>query len=122
MYRVLIVDDNPLTLKLHVQLMESLGCEVRGESDGAAIEEIARAFKPDIAFLDVRLAHESGLEVGRRLRPLMQGGRIFALTALPPASIEAEAGQAGFAGVLRKPCPVQTFIDILHPDRQPARG
>lgn len=119
MHRVLIVDDNPLTLKLHVQLMESLGCDVRGENDGTAIEEIVRQFKPDIAFLDIRLAQESGLDVARKIRPLMEEGRIFALTAVPPDSIADEARQAGFAAVLRKPCPIQTFIDILQHDRLP---
>lgn len=78
--RVLVVEDNPDVGRMLVKLLEGLGHEVRLAPDGESALEHARAFEPQVAFLDVGLPDMDGYEVARRLRREHRGRRMVVAT------------------------------------------
>jgi DNA-binding response OmpR family regulator len=65
---VLVVDDDPVILKLLEVNFEMEGFEVVRASDGAEGLERARAVHPDIVVLDVMMPRMTGYEVAKALR------------------------------------------------------
>jgi DNA-binding response OmpR family regulator len=65
---VLVVDDDPVILKLLEVNFEMEGFEVVRASDGAEGLERAREIRPDIVILDVMMPRMTGYEVAKALR------------------------------------------------------
>ena len=65
---VLVVDDDPVILKLLEVNFEMEGFQVVRASDGAEGLERARAVRPDIVVLDVMMPRMTGYEVAKALR------------------------------------------------------
>jgi CheY-like chemotaxis protein len=66
--RVLIVDDNPDIVWTSSVLFRLSGFDVETAPDGRIALETARAFRPQIALLDIGLPGMDGFELARRLR------------------------------------------------------
>src|SRR5258708_36302217 len=66
--KVLIVEDNPVNLRLAQFLLEKKGFTVRKAGSGAdCLSEMAREL-PDIVLMDIQLPSEDGLAVTRKIR------------------------------------------------------
>jgi response regulator NasT len=100
--RVLIADDQPLVrLDLRDQL-ERRGYDVCAEArDGAEAVALARASRPDVAVLDVRMPRLDGIAAGRRLRD--EAIPVVLLTGYGRDAAAARAAEAGAAEILAKP-------------------
>ena len=68
MARILIVDDEDGIRKVLRQLLEYEGHEVRAAGGGGEALAVFEEFRPDLTFLDVKMARMDGLEVLDRLR------------------------------------------------------
>ena len=68
MTKILVIDDEPALLTLISAYLKPEGYEVFTASDGLAGLKAARAFKPDLALLDIMLPGMDGLEILARLR------------------------------------------------------
>jgi len=103
MPRILAVeDDSALRQAIHSALT-SQGYAVQSEVDGTRIREIARAFRPDLALLDIRLPQgPSGLSIARLLRDDGELPIIF-LTAADATSDRLAGFDAGADDYLAKP-------------------
>jgi len=66
--KVLIVEDEPDTLQLLKESLESEGYEVITAIDGIEAEDKTHRENPDIIILDIFLPKRDGYEVCRRLR------------------------------------------------------
>lgn len=66
--RVLVVDDDPVILKLLGVNFEMEGFEVLSAADGEAGFAVALAEQPDIVVSDVMMPRMSGLELARALK------------------------------------------------------
>jgi len=66
--RVLVVDDNAEFLAMVCETLRVLGHEVRSASDGPSGLALARAWRPDVALLDVYLPSRTGFELAREFR------------------------------------------------------
>lgn len=75
--RYLVVDDNECFLSGICHLLERDGATVVGTaSNGDEALVRARTCRPDVVLIDVRLGHESGFDVARRIDALApDGGR-----------------------------------------------
>lgn len=102
--RVLVVDDDPDSAYVLSVLLGLDGHDVRVAHDGAEALEVAAAFVPEVAILDLGLPKIDGFEVARRLRE--HAGRTMTLIALTgraePEDI-ASGREAGFDDYVVKP-------------------
>ena len=67
-HRLLVVDDNQDAAVSLAMLLRLQGHEVRVAHDGPAALEMAKAYPPDVVFLDIGMPGMDGYEVARRLR------------------------------------------------------
>ena len=104
--RVLVVDDNQDAAESLVALIEALGHATRMAHDGPSGLAAARAFQPDLAFLDIGLPGMNGHEVARAIRAssgALRDMMLVALTGWGAASDMTLSHQAGFDQHLTKP-------------------
>lgn len=101
--RVLIADDDGLTLMLLRKILLSFGHVVVAEAgDGEQVVQLARETNPDLMILDVRMPAVDGLEAARQLqrqRPVP----IIILSAHTESGLGGEAAAAGAHAYLVKP-------------------
>ena len=102
---VLIVDDNPVNLKLARVVLAAEGYEVRTASDAEEAMAILRDFNPRLILMDIQLPGMDGLELTRRLKsdPAKRGIVILAMTAYAMKGDEEKTIAAGCDGYIAKP-------------------
>ena len=113
--RILVVDDNRDGAESLALLLRAGGHAVRTAHDGAEALEAARAFRPQIVFLDIGLPGMDGYEAARRLRqePGMEKGLLVALTGYGQEEDRRKALEAGFNVHLVKPADINTLQNIV---------
>jgi DNA-binding NarL/FixJ family response regulator len=104
MIRVAIADDQALVRTgFRVILDAEPDLEVVGEAgDGREIVDLARARRPDVVLMDVRMPNLDGIEATRRLTVLPQPPRVLMLTTFDLDEYVYEALRAGASGFLLK--------------------
>lgn len=106
MIRVLLADDQALVRAGFRALLDAEeGIEVVAEaSDGAAAVQQARATRPDVILMDIRMPHVDGLEATRQIAadPTLAETRIVILTTFDLDEYVFEALRIGAAGFLLK--------------------
>jgi len=112
--RVLIVDDNVDAAEMLAFALGDLGHDVQVAHDGAQAIETARAFKPDVAFVDLGLPVLDGLEVAARLRadPEFRDTRLVALTGFSQEEDRRRTRDAGFDFHLVKPVDLERLAEL----------
>ncbi len=101
--RVLIADDHALFRDGLASLLGAWGHEVVGQAaDGEEAVDRARALRPDLVLMDVRMPRCTGLEATRRLAGEMPGTAIVILTASEDEDDLFEAIKAGARGYVLK--------------------
>ena len=68
MARILVADDDPLSIKLLNFRLRSVGHEVISAVDGGEALEIATREEPDLVLLDIMMPVMNGFQVLRKLR------------------------------------------------------
>ena len=103
--RILVIEDNPLNLKLVRDVLQYAGYDVLEATTGEAGITLAGQQPPDLVLLDLQLPGIDGHETLRRLRDgvLDSGVPVVAVTALAMTEDKERAAQAGFDGYLEKP-------------------
>jgi CheY-like chemotaxis protein len=111
----LIVDDNEDSSESLAHLLESMGHETRTAATGETAIEIARAFRPAIALLDIGLPVVSGYEVARTLRaePENKNLAIVAVSGFGKDDDMKRAREAGFDDYVVKPINLDRLNQIL---------
>ena len=66
--RILVVDDCPDTTNTFIDLLDSLGYEVRGAYDGPNALIVAAEFDPEIVLLDLAMPGMDGYELAEHIR------------------------------------------------------
>lgn len=104
-FRVLVVDDYPDVPASVCSLLEIDGHDCRGAVTGREALEVARAFEPDIALVDLELPDITGFEVGRLLREEAGDRSLFiaAISGWSTPEHRAQALAAGFDHHVEKP-------------------
>ena len=108
---VLIVDDNPMNLKLARDLLRASGFRTLEAESGARGIVLATEHQPDVILMDLRLPDMHGTDAARTLADGAQTARIpiVALSAVPFEGDGEWLLAAGFAGYLEKPISVREF-------------
>ena len=107
--RVLVVEDNPLNLKLVRDVLLSAGFEVVEARSGEEGVAQARARTPDVILMDLQLPGIDGTQAMRMIKadPAATDVPIVALTAFAMADDRERALRSGFDGYLSKPISVR---------------
>jgi two-component system cell cycle response regulator DivK len=112
---VLIIEDNPINMKLAIMLLGTAGHVARTATDAEAGLAIARAEQPDLILMDIQLPGMDGLTATRLLKAddATRAIPVVALTALAMKGDEERIRAAGCDGYLAKPLAVRDFLAIV---------
>jgi two-component system, cell cycle response regulator DivK len=110
--RILVVEDNPLNLKLVRDVLGAAGYDVVSATSGEDGLQMATEHPPDLVLMDLQLPGIDGAETMRRMRdgPLAEDVPVVAVTAFAMAEDQANATRAGFDGYLEKPISVRGLV------------
>ena len=108
---ILIVDDNPVNMKLIRVLLTGEGYDVRTASDAAETVGILKTVHPGLILMDIQLPGIDGLELTRRLKadPSTRDIPIVGLTAYAMKGDEERILAAGCDGYIPKPVDTRTL-------------
>lgn len=110
---ILVVDDNPINLKLAGDLLELEAFEVRRAADAESALEMIRNKHPDLILMDVALPGMDGLTLTRVLKesPGTEHIVIVALTAFAMKGDHEKILAAGCDTYITKPINTRSFPD-----------
>src|SRR5215208_6573944 len=103
--RILIVDDNPVNLKLACEVLEWEGYLIEKAPDAEHAQELLKQMTPDLILMDIALPGMDGLSLTRLLKADERLKRVpvIALTAFAMKGDDRKAFEAGCVGYITKP-------------------
>jgi len=103
--RILIVDDNPVNLKLATDVLEMEGYTVEKAVDAEQAQEMLKSATPDLILMDIALPGMDGLTLTRKLKAdeRLKDVPVVAMTAFAMKGDEQKALAAGCDGYITKP-------------------
>lgn len=112
---VLIVDDNPMNMKLVRVLLTGEGYDVRTAVDALEALEILKKWRPLLILMDIQLPGIDGLELTRRLKADSTTEQIIiiGLTAYAMKGDEERILAAGCDGYIAKPIDTRTLPHLI---------
>ncbi|HEY8446841.1 MAG TPA: response regulator transcription factor [Thermomicrobiales bacterium] len=121
MISVLLVDDHPVVIEGLRKVLATAGdITIAGEAhDAAGAIEQAKALKPDVILLDLRMPGASGVQATRRLREQDIRSAVIILTSYGDQAYVRQALEAGADSYLLKTTPPDQLITAI---RNAARG
>ena len=111
--RVLIVDDEQELVDTLVERLEMRDIDAIGATNGAQALQLVSQKPFDIVLLDVRLPHEDGLEILRRLRALQPSLPVVLLTGNMSEETKEEGLHAGALAYLLKPLNIEQLVALI---------
>ena len=112
---VLIVDDNPMNMKLVRVLLTGEGYEVRTAADALEALDILKEWRPLLILMDIQLPGIDGLELTRRLKADSATDQIIiiGLTAYAMKGDEERILAAGCDAYIAKPIDTRTLPGVI---------
>jgi two-component system cell cycle response regulator DivK len=112
---ILIVDDNPVNLKLIRILLAGEGYDVRTAGDAEEATRVLQEQRPHMILMDIQLPGIDGLELTRRLKsdPATRDITILGLTAYAMKGDEEKILAAGCDGYIAKPIDTRTLPAVI---------
>jgi CheY-like chemotaxis protein len=113
--RILVADDDRDGRDMLAFLLRSEGQIIQVAEDGRQALDLAEAFQPDVAILDLGMPIVNGLDVARQLRQRPGGERLLliAMSGLGQADDKARAREAGFDQHFTKPVDFNTLLSSV---------
>lgn len=113
--RILLVEDNPLNLKLLRDVLVGTGYEVVTATSGEDALALAAAHPPELVLMDLQLPGIDGAETMRRLRAGPTGADVpvVAVTAFAMVQDQVNAARAGFDAYVEKPVSVRAVLGLV---------
>jgi CheY-like chemotaxis protein len=112
---ILVVDDNPINLKLMRVLLETEGYDVRTAGDAKEAVVTLQTFRPRLILMDIQLPGMDGLSLTRQLKaePATRSIVILAFTSYAMKGDEEKALSAGCDGYITKPVDTRTLPGVI---------
>lgn len=114
-YKILIVEDNELNMKLFNDLLESQSYQTVQTSNGLDVLPLANEHMPDLIIMDIQLPEISGLKVTKQLKANEKLAHIpvIAVTAFAMKGDEDRIRACGCEAYIAKPISVTHFLDTI---------
>ncbi len=114
--QILIVDDDPLIIKLLEKKLTKAGFKIDSANDGQQALEKIHQFKPDIIISDIMMPHLDGYQLHRSLRQKPETAAIpFIFMSAKAAPADQLAGlRMGADEYVCKPFDFDNFIERVH--------
>lgn len=111
-HKILIVDDEPMNLKVISFILESDGYAYETAANGVEALEKTKSFSPDLICLDIMMPEMDGYEVCRRLKedPSTQHIPVVMITALADKEARLKGLHSGANDFLTKPVDTSELI------------
>jgi response regulator NasT len=119
--KILVVDDDRLVLATLTHGLTAAGYEVIDADNGDDAILLARAHKPDLALLDIRMDGKSGFDVAEYLREVGHTPFVF-LSAFSDEATVAKVTQLGALAYLVKPLEVGQIVPTVDAAFERARA
>ena len=105
MTHILVVDDNPINLKLASDVLEMEGYSTLKAVDAERAQEMLEQTIPDLILMDIALPGMDGLTLTRKLKAdeRLRHVPVIALTAFAMKGDDRKALEAGCDGYITKP-------------------
>lgn len=119
--RLLVVDDDDLYRESLTRALSRRNIQTMGASTIDAALKAFSQLSPDSAIVDLRLGHESGLDVVRRLLDIHPTIKIIVLTAYGTITTALEAIKLGAVNYLTKPVDIERILVAFDGTTPPPR-
>jgi CheY-like chemotaxis protein len=108
---ILIVDDNPINLKLASHVLKAEGYEIDIATDAEQAQERLQHVTPDLILMDIALPGMDGLTLTRKLKSddRLKHIPVVAMTAFAMKGDDQKALDAGCDGYITKPIDTRKF-------------
>lgn len=116
MFRVMIIDDEPIIRKgiRNIINWKQFDCEVCAEaSDGEEGKNLIEDFRPDILLTDIRMPGTDGLAMIRAVKDLVPHSKIIILTGYRDFDYVQEAIKLGVFDFVLKPTKIEELTAVL---------
>lgn len=113
--RVLLADESPTIKKVMQLALQDFAVEVKNVPAGAEVLAVAKAFKPDIVFVDVLLPKRSGYDVCSEIRAdsILSQVPVVLMWSGFMALDSSRASKVGSSGKLEKPFDADTLRGLV---------
>ena len=115
--RVVVVDDDRVSLMAITAMVGSWGAQIRSAGCGDDALRLIADETPDLVLSDLYMPDMDGFDLMKRVRelPPRQGGRTpgIAITAHPSFDSRRDAERAGYGAVFPKPFAPDELIDTI---------
>jgi CheY-like chemotaxis protein len=110
---ILVVDDNPINLKLASEILLAGGYTVDGAVDAEHAQELLMTVVPDLVLMDIALPGMDGLALTRIIKAdaRLKAVPVVALTAYAMRGDDAKALDAGCDGYITKPIDTRALVE-----------
>ncbi len=111
--KILVVDDDPIQLKLTRILLSAKGYDIETAESALSALEVAKTFRPSLIITDFELPDLDGLELAQQFKTNseLQNIPIVLLTSGSQGIDEQTARDHGCIGFMTKPIRAQTFAE-----------
>lgn len=112
---ILVIDDNPLNMKLVTFLLRKQGYNVMTAANANEALRVLDDFHPRLILMDLQMPGIDGLTLTRQLRaePRYADTVIVAVTASAMKGDEQKAAAAGCDGYITKPIDTRVFPGLI---------
>ena len=112
---VLVIDDDPRSLKLMTIVLGKAGYRVATASDGLAGLECLAMERPQVVLVDLLMPGIDGFEFCRRVRarPDLADLPLMLLTAMASMEVQQQARNAGVNSIMAKPFDRAELLECL---------
>ncbi len=113
--KILIVEDNPLNMRLLEMVLRAKNYTLLRATDGEAALNMAMRERPDLIIMDIQLPKMNGLEVTRKLRetPAFSHTPIIGVTAYAMKGDREKVIESGCDAYLSKPIHTRELPEMI---------